>query len=351
MPLNIIIDRQFAIANDSADIITLPKFKRYTVCNLRGGSGKTTLVFNISYLVNNILVVDTCPQGNLSYFYDNNYYSSHISDVRSLILPYIIPGLGKASHVATHIGTTNKYFKDKHNFFICSSDELFLLPSQLLNALNQALSLNAPLRDDAVASIIFSLKTELDREMSECSSDKHLVDKCLIDTSPFFSGATQLAWYASDALIIPVRTDQQSINSLRLLIQTLTSSQGEFRRYLLNGTTALTPKIQMVVLTHCSWSRQSGDKNVPDQQTKMYAQKVYDVLSQHRSLLSTDNPDNHLFLLDDFLGSGRISSVKSKPINLLHAGETSTIERVKVSVNNSVEKCQNQLKYIVKLLW
>ena len=48
-----------------------------------------------------------------------------------------------------------------------------------------------------------------------------------------------------------------------------------------------------------------------------YLGKVYDILSKHRTLLSSGNPDNHLFMLDDFLGSGRISSWEAKPIELL----------------------------------
>ena len=346
MALTDIIDRQYQIANGGAPPIPLPHFAKYTMCNLRGGIGKTTLAFNISYLVDNLLVVDTCPQGSLSFFYDNQYFSSRSTTIRDLILPYLIPGLGKATHAALRIDATNQHFAGKHNYYIKSSDDLFVLPSQLASAMNQAMSLPSQQRISAVQSIIFSLRAEIEREMNDCKTDK-----CLIDTSPFFAGATQLAWHATDALIIPVRTDQQSINSLELLIQTLSSPQGEFRRYLLNGAADTLPKIQMIVLTHCGWSRMVGDRNVPDQQTKLYIQRAYNILSQHRSLLSTDDPDNHLFLLDDFLSSGRISSAQSKPINLLRPGDSAVIGSNRVSVNKSVDKCKHQLAYIAGLLW
>lgn len=71
-------------------------------------------------------------------------------------------------------------------------------------------------RDTAIQNILFSLRNEVSREMAEIE-----VSKCLIDTSPFFAGATQLSWHATDALIIPVRTDQQSVNSLMLLLKIL----------------------------------------------------------------------------------------------------------------------------------
>lgn len=68
MSIETIIGRQFAIANNQADDVQLPKQRIYAMCNLRGGIGKTTLTFNLSYLVDNLLAVDTCPQGNLSFF-------------------------------------------------------------------------------------------------------------------------------------------------------------------------------------------------------------------------------------------------------------------------------------------
>ena len=56
-------------------------------------------------------------------------------------------------------------------------------------------------------------------------------------------------------------------------------------------------------------------------------------------------------MLDDFLGSGRISSFESKPMELLKEGETKVIDRLRVSVNKSVDKCNNQLKFIANHLW
>ena len=345
MSLETIIYRQFDIANNNAVEIELPKYKIYAMCNLRGGIGKTTLSFNLSYLADDLLAVDTCPQGNLSYFYDKDYYAGNQTNVKDMLLPYLVPGLGKATRVASFIGATNEYFSYKNNFYITSSEELYLLPSQLITAINQTAGLQQSQKQLALKSILYSLETEIKRELSENS-----LDKCIIDTSPFFAGATQLAWYAADALVIPVRTDQQSIKSLELLINILTNPQSEFRKYLPENDMNV-PKIQMVVLTHCGWSTVAGERNEPNQQTKLYLKKVYDILSKNRTLLSTRNPENHLFMLDDFLGSGRISSFESKPMELLKEGETKVIDRLRVSVNKSVDKCKNQLKFISNQLW
>ena len=42
--------------------------------------------------------------------------------------------------------------------------------------------------------------------------------KILIDTSSFF-GATHLAWMAAEALIVPVRVDQSSLEALDLTLR------------------------------------------------------------------------------------------------------------------------------------
>lgn len=341
---NRIMSRQEAIAKGESNLLGLPKFNKYTIGNLRGGIGKTTLSFNLAYLTDEMLAVDTCPQGNLSYFFDNMYYTNTNVTVKDVILPYLIPGLGKSAYASLFIGATNEYFKNKKSYYIPSSSDLYLLPSQLITAINQAKALMSPQREQVISSILYSLRTEIDKEM-----ERNKLKRCLIDTSPFLPGATQLAWYATDALIIPVRTDQQSVNSLQLVIETLKNPASEFRKYL--GADEHIPKIQMVILTHCGWSTTAGARNKPNQQTKVYLKKVYEILNMNRNLLTTDDPANHIYMLDDFLGSGRISSALSKPLELLQEGETKSIDRVRVSVNVSVDKCKNQLKFISDNIW
>jgi cellulose biosynthesis protein BcsQ len=339
-----IIQRQYDISTGQlAKIDDLPKLEKYTICNLRGGIGKTTLAFNLSYLAEDILAVDTCPQGNLSYFFDNNYYTNVNVSAYDMILPYIVPGLGRASRVGSRISATNKYFTNK-GYYIPSSDQLYVLPSQMSTALSQAGSLQGTNREAAIQNILFSLRNEINREMAEIE-----VRKCLIDTSPFFAGATQLSWHATDALIIPVRTDQQSVNSLNLLLKILSDPASEFRKYL--PADSPTPKIQMVVLTHGTWSTVRGSRSVPNQQTLIYLEKIADIVNRHIQHFTTLDPANHLVLLDDFMGSGKISSALSKPVLLMNEGDSLRVNRIKTTVNASVEKCKNQLKFIANSIW
>lgn len=342
--IDAIVERQNDIAEGCAAQLPLPRFDTYTICNLRGGIGKTSLAFNLSFDTDNLLVVDTCPQGNLSYFYDPSYYQSNTTSVNDLLLPYFVPGLGSASRVAKRMSATNAHFSGKNSYFIPSANELYMLPSQMASALVQAKTMSGANQIRIIDNMLYSLKTEIRREMNETTTQR-----CLIDTSPFFSGATHLAWHASDALIIPVRTDQQSINSLNLLMDTLSNPSSEFRRNM--PSDLHTPKIQLVVLTHCGWSTRAGARNVPNQQTKIFLEKVRDIVSRNITHFTTQDPDNHIMLLDDFLGSGRMSTAQSKPILLLNPGDTVTINRVKTTVNPSVAKIQGQLKFISGCIW
>jgi len=339
-----IIERQYEIANGHPEPLALPSFSIYSVCNLRGGIGKTSLTFNLSYEAGNCLAVDTCPQGNLSYFYDPNYFQDNTTSVKDMILPYLLPGLGKASRVARRISATNVLFSNRNAFYIASSSDLYTLPSQMATALTQAKSISGASQVTAIDSMLYSLRNEINREISETGTER-----CLIDTSPFFSGATHLSWHAVDTMIVPVRTDQQSINSLTLLLDTLSSPASEFRRNM--PSDGHTPKIQLIVLTHCTWSTAGGARNKPNQQTKVYVEKVRDIVDRNINHFTTDDPDNHILLLDDFLGTGRISTALSKPISILEPGESMRINRVKTTVNESVQKVKSQLAYINNSIW
>jgi len=342
--LNALINRQFDIAQGEAAPLPLPRYDSYAICNLRGGIGKTSLAFNLSFLADDILVADTCPQCNLTWFYDTEYLQNVQLTMYDLLLPHFLPGLGRASRLARKIDATNSFFEGKNAYFIPSDSQLYILPSQIATAFVQAQRTTGQQQVNILDNMLFALRNELRREMGETDTQRYL-----IDTSPFFSGATHLAWHACDAMIIPVRTDQQSINSLSLLLRTLSDPASEFRKIVPSDNHS--PKIQMIVLTHCGWSTVAGARNIPNQQTKVYVEKVFDIIRRNITHFTTSDPANHLLLLDDFLGTGRISSAKAKPIEMLNPGDSMSINRVRTEVNASVNKVKNQLRFIHESIW
>jgi len=324
--------------------LKLPKHDRYAICNLRGGIGKSTLTFNLAHDAEDVIAVDTCPQGNSSRFFTsgNPPIGTTIYDA---LLPYLLPRMAFPSNIAQRVDSFNSYFQNKNICFVPSSPNLYEFPSTMESALSQARGIPGGADIKAREQILNSMRDLLDRE-----TKKAKIKKVLIDTSPFFSGATHLTWHAVDSLIVPVRTDQQSVDSLQLLIDLLTDSARPFLRTQ-DNLSLRSPKIQMVVLTHCGWSTRRGAKHEPNNQTKIYLQKVKEVVSSNIELFTTNDPDNHIVPIDDFLGSGRISSAKSIPIKVLNPLQTFTISGQKVQVNESVEKCKRQLSFITKNIW
>ena len=80
----------------------------------------------------------------------------------------------------------------------------------------------------------------------------------------------------------------------------------------------------------------------PNQQTKVYVEKVRDIVGRNSQHFTTSNPDNHIILL---------SSALSKSVSVLEAGDTMRIKRVRTAVNESVEKIKAELKYISASIW
>ena len=257
----------------------LPKHKRYAICNLRGGIGKSTLSFNLTYDQNNVIAVDTCPQSNSTTFFTNGQTPTG-TNIYDALLPYLLPRMQFPSNIAQKIELTNNYFSGKNSYFVPSSANLYEFPSIMESALSQARNIPSG-ASKAKHQILYSLRDLLDRE-----TKKYSIKKVIIDTSPFFSGATHLTWHAVDSLIVPVRTDQQSVDSLKLLIKLLSDTSRSFIRSQ-DGLDLYVPKIQMVVVTHCGWSTRSGARNEPNNQTKIYLQKVKDVVSKHINLFGS----------------------------------------------------------------
>lgn len=294
----------------------LPKFKIYAITNLCGGVGKSTIAFNLSYLLNNLLVIDTCPQGTLSYLFDDKYFTLKSLTVEDILIPYLT-GLNKATGAASFIGATNKYFETNNNYYIPSSVRLYLLPSHLYSKFTR-------LEESSSERIAYSLKTEIERELSEND-----LDKCIIDTSSFITGATQLAWYAADVLIIPMRADAHSIRALKDMFKYLNIFNDSIHK----------PKVHMIILTG----------NLIADTKQVYLKYIYEeILIQNKSLLTTDEPLNHIFFLEYDTNTLSVSFEKRKPISLLKLKESVSLKEKRITVRKSVINSQNDLNWIAK---
>lgn len=323
-------------------------FKTYAISNFRGGIGKSTLAFNLAWELSRkkrSLAFDACPQCNFSQSLLGEDLSLNTTTIYEALLPKVMAGTSAVDddELLVSVPPSCVAFKGgKGLYLVPGSKDLFLFPSLLYTQLNQAGTLGSKSQDTSrnILQAIDKLASSL--------SDHVSATKVIIDTSPFFGGATHLAWVAADALVIPVRVDQHSMEALKLTLSMLRNPDMDFLR--LNKQAGITkvPKVHSIAMTHCGWNRQ--EKFTPDRSTQAYLAQVVDVVKANADLFSQADPVDAIHLLDDFHSAGRISGTKRIPLAQLSVGESHTIEGQRLEVNDSLTRYQNEMKSLAATL-
>lgn len=195
----------------------------------------------------------------------------------------------------------------------------------------------------AVERLLHGLKTILKTEATEKKCQK-----ILMDTSPFYAGGTHLAWCAVEALIVPVRVDEHSIESLELLMKQLSDPSRDFQVWKDRAGGFEIPKIAAVVMTMVG--SKSQVRATPDGASMMYIERAYAVAEQYASLFAMNDPSEAFVITDDFHSAGRISGAKRIPISELKIRSFHRVEGRRLQVNTSAERYQRQLKYLASMI-
>lgn len=170
----------------------------------------------------------------------------------------------------------------------------------------------------------------------------------MIDTSPFFGGATHLAWVAADALIVPVRVDQHSIEALRLTLKMVKTRHMDFQKFNIQAGLKHRPKVHAIVMTHCGWNRQKP--NTPDSSTRFFVESAINVAKEFGDVFSETDVSKCFYLLDDFHSSGRISGKQRIPLAMLKTGRKFTVEGERLEVNPSVDRYKREVANLTAAL-
>ncbi|MDP2254989.1 MAG: ParA family protein, partial [Polaromonas sp.] len=301
-----VIDRSGDVLNGQEVPSRTQKFNTYAMSNFRGGIGKSTLSFNLAYEISateSTLILDLCPQRNMTQSLLGEDLNEYVTTIYDALLAEVT-GTGEVDFddLVVSVSNGNDSFKRprKKCYSIPGSQELFLFPSLLYSQLAQFSQLAGTRGRAPSAKVLTSIKTIILNTV-----EKTKATKVLMDTSPFFGGATHLGWCAADALIIPVRVDQHSIDALKLTLEMLSDKTSEFHKFNDRAGIASVPKVHAVAMTHCGWSRQT--KNKPDNSTRYFLQRALEIAKQHEHLFSEPKAEDCFYLMDDFLSSGRIS--------------------------------------------
>ena len=317
--------------------------KCYAVSNLRGGVGKTSITFNLAYEMSrkqSVLLADVCPQSNLTEVIMKSEKPK--VTIYNALQPRVLgPAFGEErSDIAFRVSQYAPSFAGgKGCYFIAGDPELYEFPSYLYQQLGVA---NTRSNTQIVKTLLWSLRDILRREAKElrCSST-------LIDTSPFYSGGTHLAWCAADALIVPVRVDEHSVESLGLLLALLSDQQRDFALWNERAGGLPAPKVAAVVMTMAG--AKSQKEATPDAASRMFIERALRIARKHPDLFDGD-PTDCFVITDDFMSAGRISGAKSIPISELKVGGFHTVSERRLQVNQSAERYQRELAYLTSIL-
>ena len=225
-------------------------------------------------------------------------------------------------------------------FLVKKCAQLFAFPSTMYQQLQIATAQSNP---TAVRNLLESLKRILDMEAKEKK-----VDGILMDTSPFYAGGTHLAWCAADTLIVPVRVDEHSLESLELTLNLLSSPDKDFAAWNDRAGGRTIPKVAAIVMTMVGSKSQL--RATPDRASRMYIERALTIAEKYPTLFDHAEPADAFVITDDFVSSGRISGAKSIPISKLKVGSFHMVEGKRLQVNSSTGRYQRELAYLVSIL-
>ena len=342
--LNKVLETHKQVVEDGFTRKGKPRYRSYAVSTLRGGVGKSTLAFNIAYEMavrRPTLVADLCAQCNLTETLLRES-APEVTIVNALQPKLLGPAFGSApDDISYRASTYCDSFKGiKACHVIPGSPEMFAFPSTLYQQLQIA---NAQSNRKAVGELLSSLAAVLNEQAEVVGAEG-----ILMDTSPFYAGGTHLAWCAADAVIIPVRVDEHSLESLELTLDLLSDQSKDFQTWNGRAEDSHTPKVAAIVMTMVG--SKSRIRATPDSASRMYIERALEIAGRYPQLFDDQDPTDAFAVTDDFVSSGRISGAKSIPIAKLETGKFHTVDGKRLQVNSSVARYQNELNYLVSIL-
>jgi len=333
---------------------------KYTFWNNKGGTGKTSLCFHTlvryaeKHPEKNILVIDVCPQANLS----------------ELLLGGLVnSGSNKLVEVQESGKSVGQYFQDRlstpyswsnsivpSSYLVKPSFYHSEMPSNIdLLSGNQILELQS----NAISTLA---NTQLPGQdtwflvlswLSDFLKNIDGYDMVFIDTNPSFSMYTQIAIYTADKLIVPVMPDDSSRRAIKNVLSLVYGIKvpSVYKNYSFSNRVKQKgdslPQIHLIIKNRIT--QYMGSASAYDSVFLEIDKEISDVYQKYPEFFSNIPYDDLFYEVRDFQTTGVISFAYAIPFTKCKIGrydisgkstqlKSEYIENCKISVENLVAK-------------
>lgn len=333
--------------------------------NNKGGTGKTSLSFQAicAFAVQNkesrILVIDVCPQANLSELFLGG--QEHEGGKNLLVLhgepgrrsiggyfqsrlprPFDKTGIAASSFVSKPCDFNSSI---PENVYLLAGDPLLELQS---NAISTLANTQIPGTDSWVSVVSWL------RDYIACLSEDF--DYCFIDMNPSFSMYTQIALAACERVVLPVTADDSSRrgiqNALSLIFGIKLPSeiyaQHNFHTRMISGNIPL-PKIHLIVKNRLTQYIRvaKGYAAVLDG----ISNDIKSILRDFPQFFTFNNVDDGIQEVKDFQTAGVVAFARGTPFVSLNSG-TLSVASQRVQVNkDQLDENRSIVADFAKRLW
>jgi len=337
---------------------------KYVFWNNKGGTGKTSLAFQIicEYAIKHdtqkILVIDVCPQANLSELMlgglhksgSDNLLKIQGGSVRSTIggyfqlrlpLPYSAPTISHDDFISKPFMYNQSV---PNNIDLMCGDPLLELQA---NAISTLANNQIPGTDTWVA-VIDWLRDFLD-------SLEDTYDVIFIDTNPSFSIYTQIAISVADRIILPVMADDSSRRAIQnafSLVYGLKLPSEIYTRYAfaekLKTASRPLPKVHMIIKNRIT--QYMGPASAYATVLGSIEKDIGSLLKSNPNIFTFDNICEGLVEMRDFQTAGVVAFARGCPFRVLQSGKLDLLgQRVQVKEDYRVN-CLSDVERLVSKL-
>ncbi|NML40857.1 ParA family protein [Chitinophaga sp. G-6-1-13] len=339
---------------------------RYAFWNNKGGTGKTSLAFQTitEYAIQNpndkILVIDLCPQANLSELLMGGLVGGGSSNLSTLYTgspsrsiggyfqdrfsyPFQTPQINPSSYISIPAAFNNNI---PTNIDLIAGDRIVELQSNSISAL----SITQIPGVNTYITIIDWLN-----DLIAAAEGEKKYDQIFIDTNPSFAIYTQIALSASQRLIVPVMADDSSRRALTnvfSLVYGLSLPSSIYNQYAFNtkltGENRPLPKIHLVVKNR--QNQYMGPSSAYASVLSSIDTDLNSVISSNPQCFTFTNLTDGIVEVRDFQTAGVVAFAKATPFSILSTGKH-TMFGVDTTVKEEyLDNCITAVKRIVAQL-